>query len=93
MRRNQLQRSQKMTHTTRNIVQGFLIGLAMLGCLMLGIWHGKSIGDAKAILEYEVGYDAGWKAALYTRPVPEELEMVCLGLWMASLPERKDLDL
>lgn len=82
-----------MRDTTRNVVQGFVIGLAMLGCLMLGIWHGKSLGDAKAILEYEVGYDAGWKDALYQRPVSEELEMVCLGLWMASLPARKDVDL
>ena len=79
-----------MRDTTRNVAQGFLIGFAMLACLMLGIWHGKSIGDAKAIMEYEVGYDAGWKDALYQRPVSEELEMVCLGLWIASLPERKD---
>jgi hypothetical protein len=79
-----------MRDTTRNVVQGFVIGLAMLGCLMLGMWHGKSLGDAKAILEYEVGYDAGWKAALYQRPVSEELEMVCLGLWIASLPDKKD---
>jgi len=82
-----------MRDTLRNFTQWFLIVLAMLGCLLLGVWHGKSIGDAKAILEYEVGYDAGWKAALYTRPVPEELEMVCLGLWIATLPERKDLKL
>ena len=79
-----------MQGTTRNVVQGFLIGFAMLACLMLGIWHGKSLGDAKAIMEYELGFDAGWKSALYDRPVNEELEMVCLGLWIASLPERKD---
>lgn len=78
-----------MRDTTRNLAQGFVVGLAMLASLMLGIWHGTSLGDAKAILEYEVGYDAGWKAALYTRPVPEELEMVCVGLWVASLPEPK----
>jgi hypothetical protein len=82
-----------MRDTTRNVVQGFVIGFAMLGCLMLGIWHGKVLGDAKAISEYELGYDAGWKAALYTRPVPNELEMVCLGLWIATLPERKDMNL
>jgi hypothetical protein len=70
-------------------VQGFLIGFAMLGCLMLGIWHGKSLGEAQAIVEYELGFDAGWKSALYDRPVNEELEMVCLGLWMASLPEQR----
>ena len=79
-----------MRDTTRNVAQGFLTGLAMLACLMLGIWHGKSLGDTKAIMEYELGFDAGWKSALYDRPVTEELEMVCLGLWIASLPERKD---
>ena len=78
-----------MPDTTRNVVQGFLIGLAMLGCLVLGVWHGKSLGEAKAIVEYELGFDAGWKSALYDRPVNEELEMVCLGLWMASLPEQR----
>jgi len=61
----------------------------MLGCLILGVWHGKSLGEAKAIVEYELGFDAGWKSALYDRPVNEELEMVCLGLWMASLPEQR----
>jgi hypothetical protein len=79
----------KMRDTTRNVVQGFLIGGAMLGCLVLGIWHGKSLGEAQAIVEYELGFDAGWKSALYDRPVNEELEMVCLGLWMASLPEQR----
>lgn len=82
-----------MRDTTRNAVQGFVIGFAMLGCLMLGIWHGNSLGEAKAILEYELGYEAGKKDALYSRPVSEELEMVCLGLWIASLPERKDAKL
>lgn len=79
----------KMRDTTRNVIQGFLIGVAMLGCLILGVWHGKSLGEAKAIVEYELGFDAGWKSALYDRPVNEELEMVCLGLWMASLPEQR----
>jgi len=78
-----------MRDTTRNVIQGFLIGVAMLGCLILGVWHGKSLGEAKAIVEYELGFDAGWKSALYDRPVNEELEMVCLGLWMASLPEQR----
>ena len=79
----------KMRDTTRNVIQGFLIGVAMLGCLIVGVWHGKSLGEAKAIVEYELGFDAGWKSALYDRPVNEELEMVCLGLWMASLPEQR----
>lgn len=79
-----------MRDTTRNVVQGFLIGLAMLGSLMLGIHHGTSLGDAKAVVEYELGYEAGKRDALYQRPVSDELEMVCLGLWVASLPEMKE---
>ncbi len=82
-----------MRDTKISLVQGFVMGLAMLGCLMLGIWHGNSLGEAKAILEYELGYEAGKKDALYQRPVSEELEMVCLGLWMGSLPERKETKL
>ena len=61
----------------------------MLVFLLIGVQHGKSLGEAKAIVEYELGFDAGWKSALYDRPVNEELEMVCLGLWMASLPEQR----
>jgi hypothetical protein len=57
---------------------------------LIGMAHGKDLGNLKAIEEYEIGYNAGWKAALYDRPVNEELEMVCLGLWMATLPERKE---
>jgi hypothetical protein len=71
-------------------LKGVVIGLAMLGCLSLGVWHGESFGDVKAIAEYELGYDAGYNDALYQRPVSEALEMVCLGLWFAQLPERKD---
>lgn len=73
-----------------SVLQGFVMALAMLGCLLLGIWHGNSLGEAKAILEYELGYEAGKKDALYTRPVSEELEMVCVGLWMGSLVQREN---
>lgn len=84
-----------------NVIKGSAIGLAMAGCLAVGIWHGESIGEvkatektaaefsARAVIEYELGYDAGHKNALHQRPVSEELEMVCLGLWVASLPEYK----
>ena len=65
--------------------------LLMLIFLLIGVQHGKSLGELKAVEEYELGYNAGWKDALYQRPVHNELEMVCLGLWIASLPERKEL--
>lgn len=80
-----------MQGTKISLLQGFVMALAMASCLMLGIWHGNSLGEAKAIVEYELGYEAGKKDALYSRPVSEELEMVCLGLWIASLPTRKEI--
>jgi hypothetical protein len=70
-------------------LKGVVIGLAMLGCLSLGVWHGESFGDVKAIAEYELGFKAGVRDALYRRPVSEELEMVCLGLWISEQPELK----
>jgi hypothetical protein len=36
-----------------------LLGLLCLVALSLGVWHGESFGDVKAIAEYELGYDAG----------------------------------
>lgn len=70
-----------------NNLQGFLIGAAMLACLLFGIHHGKSLGELHAVSEYELGYNTGWKEALYQRPVSEELEMVCLGLWIGTLAQ------
>lgn len=72
-----------------SVIKGFAMVTAMVGCLAVGVWHGESLGNAKAIMEYELGYDAGARNALYARPVSEELEMVCLGLWVAAQPELK----
>ena len=63
--------------------------LLMAVFLLIGVAHGKALGDLKAAQEYERGYNLGWKEALYKRPVSDELEMVCLGLWTATLPEQK----
>jgi hypothetical protein len=79
-----------MQDTKISVLQGFVMALAMLGCLLLGIWHGNSLGEAKAIVEYELGYEAGKRDALYSRPVSEELEMVCVGLWMGSLVQKEN---
>ena len=76
-----------MRDTTRNVAQGFLIGLAMLACLIVGIAHGKNLGELKAVEEYQRGFNEGKRYALYHRPVIDELEMVCLGLWTATLPQ------
>ena len=78
-----------MRDTLGNVFTGFMIGFAMLACLIVGIAHGKSLGDLKAVQEYERGFNKGWKSALYDRPVHDELEMVCVGLWTATLPEQK----
>lgn len=78
-----------MRDTTRNILNGVLVGVAILVALMLGISHGKELGNLKAAEEYDRGFSDGWKEALYTRPVSNELEMVCLGLWFGSLAEQK----
>jgi hypothetical protein len=71
------------------MMQGLMIGFAMLACLIVGIAHGKELGNLKAVQEYERGFNNGWKDALYKRPVSDELEMVCLGLWTATLPEQR----
>ena len=63
--------------------------LLMLIFLLIGVQHGQSLGELKAVEEYERGFNQGWKDALYKRPVSDELEMVCLGLWTATLPEQK----
>ena len=78
-----------MRDTLGNTFTGFMIGFAMLACLIVGIAHGKSLGELKAVKEYEQGFKDGWKSALYDRPVHDELEMVCVGLWTATLPEQK----
>lgn len=64
---------------------------AALICLLvvLSFWTGASMQKIKDVQEYEQGFKDGWKDALYSRPVSEELEMVCLGLWTASLVEPK----
>ena len=63
--------------------------LLMAVFFLIGMAHGKGLGNLKSIQEYERGYNLGWREALYKRPVSDELEMVCLGLWTATLPEQK----
>ena len=67
--------------------------ILMIVFLLIGFQHGKNLGELHATMEYELGYEAGKRDALYSRPVSNELEMVCLGLWLGSLPERKDAKL
>ena len=64
--------------------------ILMIVFLLIGFQHGKNLGELHAIMEYELGYEAGKRDALYSRPVSEELEMVCVGLWMGSLVQREN---
>ena len=61
--------------------------LLMAVFFVIGMAHGKDLGNLKAIEEYERGFNDGKKYALYHRPVIDELEMVCVGLWTATLPQ------
>ena len=74
-----------MRDITLSPFQVLLVAAIIVVVGMLGVSHGQ----ANAIEEYEQGFKDGWKDALYGRPVAEELEMVCLGLWTATLPEQK----
>jgi hypothetical protein len=60
---------------------------AIVGLMFLSFWSGATMQSLKDVEEYEQGFKDGWKDALYTRPVHDELEMVCLSLWVNSLPE------
>jgi len=70
--------------------QPILWGLSIVILMVLSFWSGATMQSIKNVEEYEQGFKDGWKDALYTRPVHDELEMVCLGLWTATLIERKD---
>ncbi len=49
----------------------------MLFCFAVGFEAGENHTKKKS-------FEAGAKHALYHRPVSNELEMVCAGLWMAE---------
>lgn len=55
------------------------IALFLLGCaglVYLGYLHGRQV--------YVAGYNQGYAEALYKRPVSDELEYVCAGLWVGE---------
>ena len=64
--------------------------LLMAVFFLIGMAHGKDLGNLKAIEEYQRGFAEGKRYALYHRPVIDELEMVCVGLWMGSLVQREN---
>ena len=59
------------------ILEGLMWGTLMIVVLVIGINAGEKNG-------YEKGFDQGYKDALYKRPVSNDLEMVCAGLWVGQ---------
>lgn len=54
-------------------IWGVVILVAFVICL-------KAVDDHA----YKMGYNQGRKDALYKRPVSEELDLVCAGLWIGK---------
>jgi hypothetical protein len=60
----------------------FLLGC--VGLVYLGYLQGQTVYVAGHDTGYEEGYKQGYKDALYKRPVSDELEIVCAGLWIGQ---------
>lgn len=60
------------------VVFVFLVGC--VGLVYLGYLQGREA--------YVAGYNQGYKDALYKRPVSDDLEMVCAGLWFGKETEK-----
>ena len=66
------------------ILEGFIWGGIMLIVLVIGLNAGKIEMQKQA----DAAYKQGYKDALYKRPVSDDLEMVCAGLWIGKENER-----
>jgi hypothetical protein len=51
------------------------------GLILVALFIGAKAGSMDG---YKKGLDQGYKDALYKRPVSEDLEMVCAGLWVGQ---------
>jgi hypothetical protein len=74
---SQVHETSMRTDRNINILWGFMWAGIMLIVLVIGINAGESRG-------YKAGYERGYKDALYKRPVSNDLEMVCAGLWIGQ---------
>ena len=66
------------------ILEGFIWGGIMLIVLVIGLNAGKIEMQKQA----DAAYKQGYKDALYKRPVSDDLEMVCAGLWVGKENEK-----
>jgi hypothetical protein len=58
----------------------FIFLSGCVGLVYLGYLQGREV--------YVAGYNDGYKDALYKRPVSDDLEMVCAGLWLGKETEK-----
>ena len=66
------------------ILEGFIWGVVMLVVLVIGLNAGKTEAKKQA----DAAYKQGYKDALYKRPVSDDLEMVCAGIWVGRENEK-----
>lgn len=66
------------------ILEGFIWGGIMLIVLVIGLNAGKIEMQKQA----DAAYKQGYKDALYKRPVSDDLEMVCAGIWVGRENEK-----
>lgn len=66
------------------ILEGFIWGGIMLIVLVIGL----NAGETKAKNQADAAYKQGYKDALYKRPVSDDLEMVCAGIWVGRENEK-----
>ena len=66
------------------ILEGFIWGGIMLIVLVIG----KNATETEAKKQADAAYKQGYKDALYKRPVSDDLEMVCAGIWVGRENEK-----
>ena len=69
-----------MNTTLQVAIESVLWAVVMLVVLIVGV----NAGEKNARREADAAYQQGYKDALYKRPVSNDLEMVCAGLWIGE---------
>lgn len=71
--------------TSRSLTVAFTVFLLLSGSLLAWVWYSSASAFQRG---YQAGYvkgnQDGQRHALYARPVSDELELVCAGLWFAE---------
>lgn len=56
----------------------------IIAVFIIGIVTGVGLNSSYQGYDSKKMYENGYRDALYKRPVSHDLEMVCLGLWVAE---------